>query len=270
MGETLHGALHPRDERRAHTELVHAQAEQQRNQRKISRHFAAYAHPDVVRMGGVRHHLEQAQDRRMRRRVEMRDSLVHPVHRDRILNEIVRADAEKIHLAREPVSRDGGARNLDHRADFCLMIESVAFALQVRLAFRQASQSPPQFLQPRDHREHDLHVPHGAGANDRAQLRFEDVGILETKTNGPLAQERIQLIIRAHRSRHLVAPQIKGPNDQRMRANLFRHFSIGRVLLLFTREGRAIQVEKFRPIKANAFRSIARGGFHVVRQFDVS
>ena len=103
------------------TELIHSQAEQQRNEREVARHLAANAHPDVVRMRGVRHHLEQTQDRRMRRLVEMRDPLVDPIHRDRVLDEIVRADAEEIDLAREPFGRDGRARNFDHRADFRLV-----------------------------------------------------------------------------------------------------------------------------------------------------
>ena len=52
----------------------------------------------------IGHHFEQPHHRRMRRLVKMRDALVHPIDRDRVLNEIVRADAEKIDFARERVA----------------------------------------------------------------------------------------------------------------------------------------------------------------------
>ena len=45
----------------------------------------------------------------MRRFVKMRDPLVYPIDRDRILNEIVRADAEKIDFARERRSAEMAA-----------------------------------------------------------------------------------------------------------------------------------------------------------------
>ena len=99
----MHGSFHPWNERRVHAELIHSQAEKQWNQGEVARHLAANSHPDVVGMRRVRHHLKKAQDRWMRRLIEIRDPLVDPVHRDRVLNEIVCADAEKIDFARQPV-----------------------------------------------------------------------------------------------------------------------------------------------------------------------
>jgi hypothetical protein len=38
---------------RAHTKLVHPESEQQRHQRDVTRHFAAYTDPDLLRVAGV-------------------------------------------------------------------------------------------------------------------------------------------------------------------------------------------------------------------------
>ena len=103
MVRRLHRAFHPRHKRRAHAQLIHPEAEQQRSQRKVAGHLAAHAHPNAMRVRRVRHHLEQPKHRRMRRLIKMRDALVHPIDRDRVLNQVVRADAEKIDFARQRV-----------------------------------------------------------------------------------------------------------------------------------------------------------------------
>ena len=67
-------------------------------------------------MRGIRHHFQKPNHGRVRRLIEMRDPLVQAIDRDRVLDEIVRADAEKIHFPRERFRAKGRARNLDHRA----------------------------------------------------------------------------------------------------------------------------------------------------------
>ena len=54
-----------------------------------------------------------------------------------------------------------------------------------------------------------------------------------------------------------------------MGLHLLRDFAVGRVLLLFVRERGAIQVKKFRPVKADAFGAIPGRGFDFVGQLDV-
>ena len=67
----------------------------------------------------------------------------------------------------------------------------------------------------------------------------------------------------------LVAAEIKGSNNQRMRRDLLGHSPVSLVLLLLRRQRRAIQVKKFGPIKADALGAILRHGVNVIRQFDV-
>src|SRR4029077_17099017 len=120
----------------------------------------------------------------------MRDSFVYAINRDSILNQIVRADAEEIDLAREDVGGDGGARNFDHRAYFRGITKCRSRATQLLFAFGQDGERASQLTHAGKHREHDPHIADGAGPKDSAQLGFKDVDVFETKTNRAPAQER--------------------------------------------------------------------------------
>ena len=79
---------------------VDAQPQQKRGQRWIAGHFAAQAAPDALALRGVGRQFDQAQDGGMGGFVKVGDSFVEPVHRQRVLDQIVGAQAEKIDAAR--------------------------------------------------------------------------------------------------------------------------------------------------------------------------
>jgi hypothetical protein len=114
----LHGALDSRNQDRRRAQLFHAETQQERNERDISCHFSAYAHPDIMGVAGIGDHFEQAQYCRMGRLVKMGDLLVHAIDRKRILNQVVCTNTEKIDLRCKHACADGGARDFDHRANF--------------------------------------------------------------------------------------------------------------------------------------------------------
>ena len=58
----------------------------------------------------------------------------------------------------EDVGGDRGAGNLDHRADFHLLVEGDALGAQFGAAFLEDDVGSAQFLHAGDHRIHDLHV----------------------------------------------------------------------------------------------------------------
>jgi len=185
-----------------------------------------------VAVGGVCDHLEKPQNGGVRRLIKVRHALIHAIHRERILDQVVGADAEKIDFARQPFGAHGRARDFNHGADFGFRIELLTFAFQFRFALFEDGQGAAQFLEPRDHRKHDLHVPHRARPDDGSQLRFENVNPLERKADGAVTQERIHLIARIERARHLVATQIESADDERMRPHLLRDFPVSGVLFL--------------------------------------
>ena len=70
-----------------------------------------------ARRGRAHAAVDQRQHRRVQRVVEVRDALVAAVHRQRVLREVVGADAEEVALARERVGDQRRRRHLDHDAD---------------------------------------------------------------------------------------------------------------------------------------------------------
>ena len=97
---------------------------------RVARHLAANADLDLVRVAGVHDLLEHAQNHGVRRVVEVGDPVVAAVDGEQVLDEVVRADAEKVALAGQQVAGERRAGDLDHCADAELRVEGL-------LAFRQ-------------------------------------------------------------------------------------------------------------------------------------
>ena len=108
-------------------------------------------------------------------------------------------------------------------------------------AFLEHGDGAAQFIQPGDHRKHDLYVADSAGTQDSAQLRFENVLILETKPDRAPAEEWVQLISDVcHTLGKFIATQIECANNERIRADLLSNASISFVLLLLRRQSFAV------------------------------
>ena len=54
-----------------------------------------------------------------------------------------------------------------------------------------------------------------------------------------------------------------------MRLNALRHLAVIFELFLFIRQGAAVEIETFRPIKSNALRAVLQDCRHFLRQLDV-
>src|ERR1700730_13900550 len=144
----------------------------------------------------------------------MRDALVHPVDCDCVLDQIVGSNAEEIDFVRKQIGRDCCAWNLNHYADFHFRACATTHFLAT---FFQNLPGAAQFFETGDHRKHDFHVADSACPNNRAKLRFENIDVLETKTNGAPAQEWIQLVAYVGRADgQFIATQIERPNNQRI------------------------------------------------------
>ncbi len=60
---------------------------------------------------------------------------------------------EEIDLAGEQIGGDGGARDLDHGADFHLLVERDSLGAQLGLALLEDAVGAAQFLDAGDHRD---------------------------------------------------------------------------------------------------------------------
>ena len=62
-----------------------------------------------------------------------------------------------------------------------------------------------------------LHVADGAGAQDGAELRLEDIDALEAEADRPPAEEGIELLGHVERAHELVAAEIERADDDAVR-----------------------------------------------------
>ena len=130
----------------------------------------------------------------MCRFVEVRDLFVQPIHGERVLDEIVRAEAEELHALGERVRDERGGWCLDHRAHFDLFVKRNAFLAKLDFVLSHEGIGLGQFIQPRDHGIHDLDVADDTCSEDGAELGAENFFMLQAITDRAPAEERIHLV----------------------------------------------------------------------------
>ena len=186
----------------------------------------------------------------------MRHPVVSTVHGQRVLHQIIRANAEKTHAPGQPVRHQRRRGNFNHHADFHLPMEGNARRIQFRLAFFQQLVGLLKLRDAADHGKHDaqMGVIRG-GAQNRAQLRLEQRGQVQTQPNGAPAQKRIRLRLLVKRGRELVAAQIQRANHNAVGKIVPGHFGIGADLLFLVRLARVGQKEIFRAKEPDAARA---------------
>ena len=140
-------------------------------------------------MRGVSDHFKQTQHGRMRGLIKMRDPFVHAIDCNRVLNKIVCSNAEEIDLVREHVGGNSGTGNFDHRAHLRLFADIDLRRAQLFLALIQDRYCAPQLIDAGDHREHYFHIAERAGAKNGTQLRFENIDVLQAKTDSAPAKK---------------------------------------------------------------------------------
>ena len=99
--------------------------------------------------------------------VQIGDLLVTPVDRQRVLDQVVRADGEEVHPLGQKIGAQGGARHLDHRADLHLFVVGNAPFVQLPPGFIQHLEHGVQLAYPADHREHDPQLAKGRSPEQR-------------------------------------------------------------------------------------------------------
>ena len=115
----------------------------------------------------------------MGRLIEIADVRIRTVDRQRILHQVVRAEAEERQMLQQFLRQHRRRGDFDHAADVHLVVEIDMVAFQFGFHFVENAQRLLELLQRADHREHDANFAERARPEDRPQLRLE---------NGRLAQ----------------------------------------------------------------------------------
>ena len=240
---------------RRDAQLIHPEPQQQQGKIRLPGHLTADPHPEAVPMRRLNGHLDQPQHRRMRRLVKMRDAVVEPVNRQRVLDQIVGPDAEEPHMTRQTIRHDDRRGNFDHRPNLHRLVKRKPLPAQLRATVVQKRVGLLQFLHTRNHRVHELHVPMRARSEDRTQLGPEKLLPLETEPDRAPSQERIHLLRHLQVRNELVTPDVQGADDRRVRPGRLRHRPVGLILRLLVRHGIPLQEKIFGAKQTHAFRS---------------
>src|SRR6059058_2287627 len=106
-------------------------------------------------------------------------------------NMIFTLPTAKIDLGCEHTCTDGCARDFDHCANLEPFDHNNFRVAQLFFAVVEHGDRAAQFIQPRDHRKHDLYVADGTGTQDCTQLRLENLYVLKTKADCAPDKKRI-------------------------------------------------------------------------------
>ena len=164
-----------------HAEFAQAQCQQQADEADVAGHFAAHGHRFACRDTGFYGGADQPKHGRIQRVVEIIDLIVDPVDRHRVLDQVVGADREKIQTAGENVGADRCRRDLDHATDLHLAIERHRLGRELTLDLGDHLQYLLQFVEDRQHGDHQPDRAQCRGADDGPQLRPEQRGVLQAQ-----------------------------------------------------------------------------------------
>ena len=125
---------------------------------------------------------------------------------------------------------EGGRGHLDHDADLergsrARAVDLLAGALDERPGGRE-------LLGRRDHREHHAHGVVGGHAQQRPQLREQQVGAREPEPDAPHPEERVLLAGLAEGRDGLVGPRVEGAHEQRPPLERLGGGAVGGLLLV--------------------------------------
>ena len=262
--------------RRVHRKTAQPQAEQQPRHGHVAGHFAADAHALALCVAFGNGRGDQAEHRRVAGVVEVRHRLVSPVDGQRVLNQVVGADGQKIEVLEEHLHRQRCGRDFDHRAE---LDGAVGHALVVERGSGMVDQRKrfANFAGLRQHRHQQVDRPMNRRTQDRAQLRQKHRRVSEAPANGAQAERRVELaVVRlvGQPVEWLVRTNIDRAYRHRQALHAFDGGAVGAVLLVFAGQSVltmavAVHEQKFAAEQAHADCTGAHRAQRVGRHLDV-
>jgi len=216
-----------------HGEAAQAQAKQQTRHGHIPRHLATHAHPFALRLAlrdGVG---EKVQHRGMHRVVKVRDSLVGTVNRQRVLDQVVGADGEKVEVFEEQRNGERGGGHFDHGAQLDRALSN-ASGFQLLARAIDQGQRLTDLAGVCEHGNEQVHRPVRGGSQYGAQLRQEHRRVGQTPADRAQAQGRIEVVFAGalgHTVQRFVSAHVHRADGHRQALHALDRALVGLVLL---------------------------------------
>ena len=207
----------------------------------------------------------------MRRPEQARDGLVRAIDGERVLNEVIGPEREKIDLGREQVGGHRRRRNFDHGAERDVVGHGDSALEDVFARFLQEDPHASDFFDARDHRDEDAQVASRRRGEQSAQLCRKHLGPREAEPHAPKAEDRVRLVGADQVTGPLLSAEIVRSDDDRARREPLDDLAVGGRLLLLGRKLDSLlrQIQKLRPEQADTVGAVFENVADLARELDV-
>ena len=175
IGETVNHAAGAGDGGCAHRELIQAKTKQHRCGHLIASHLTAHTAPAAMLMSTIDRMLDQTENRRIQRLIQVGYLLGHTVCSHRVLDQVIRSDGEEVCFFRDLIGENCSSRDLDHASDFDIIADLDALCNELFTFFVIDCLCFTEFIQRCNHREHDAELAECGGTEQSSQLYPEDI-----------------------------------------------------------------------------------------------
>ena len=205
----------------------------------------------------------------MQRVVQMRHQLIGAINGQRVLNQVVGTDRQKIEMLQKHGHNQGCSGYLDHGANPNVAIRHAA-RIQLRSRAINQFQGLANLAQMRQHGHHHMDAPMRSRPQNSAQLRQEHCGVSQAPANGAQTQSRVEMAgVTDAVIQRFVCPHVHGANGQRQTIHALHRTEVGLVLLFFIGQACAPHEQKFAAKQPHAHRARSHGSLCIFWQFDI-
>jgi len=135
--------------------------------------------------------MDRAHHRRVQRLVEGADPRVGPIDRQQVLDEVVRANADELDVAREKIGGQGGTGDLDGESDGQVLAKGLALAPKLGLRIFHEAEGQVEIGGAGREGKHHPERSVGPGSQERAHLDPKRLGKTPHQSQGPLAERGV-------------------------------------------------------------------------------
>ena len=199
----------------------------------------------------------------------MGDLRVAAVDREGVLDEIVRADAEEVHVRREERGDDSGGRGLDHDADLHVVGVLLALVGELDLGLLDELLHALDLADADDHRHHHCGLAVEASTQNGLDLREEEVMPVEADAQRAVAEERVLLRVDVEIGQGLVAADVHRADDADVAAAFLDRSAVCLELILLRRDRRRAHEDELGAEQPDALRTVGQCVVHVHVRADV-
>ena len=183
--------------------------------------------------------------------IKLFNLLIAAIHRNGILNQIVRTDGEKVRLLRKDVCQHCRSRHLNHHAKRNLRVERQTFVCQflARLCCKLLCRT--QLLNRRDHGKHDPERSVYAGTVKRPELGLEQLRIIQANADRTITEKRIFFRRDLQHCGRFVSADVQRPYGHRAVLRRLQCSAVDRKLFLLRRQLRPVHIKKLAAEQTN-------------------